>query len=64
MKSRDPKDPAAEDAPDEALPPGDNDNVTEPDYKVGYKKPPRHTRFTKGVSGNRLGRPKKQKPDA
>ena len=29
----------------------------EPDYDVGYPKPPRHTRFTKGQSGNPRGRP-------
>jgi hypothetical protein len=29
----------------------------EPDYKVGYGKPPRHTRFVKGQSGNPRGRP-------
>ena len=28
------------------------------DYDVGYKKPPMQTRFKKGQSGNRLGRPK------
>jgi hypothetical protein len=28
-----------------------------PDYEVGYGKPPRHTRFTKGQSGNPRGRP-------
>ena len=27
-------------------------------YEVGYGKPPRHTRFTKGQSGNPKGRPK------
>jgi hypothetical protein len=27
------------------------------DYKVGYGKPPRHTRFKKGQSGNPRGRP-------
>lgn len=27
-------------------------------YEVGYGKPPKHTRFTKGQSGNRKGRPK------
>src|SRR3954468_202286 len=27
------------------------------DYDVGYGKPPRHTRFTKGQSGNPRGRP-------
>ena len=28
------------------------------DYEVGYGKPPRHTRFQPGRSGNRRGRPK------
>ena len=28
------------------------------EYKVGYGKPPRHTRFRKGRSGNPKGRPK------
>ena len=28
------------------------------DYTVGYGKPPRHTRFPKGQSGNPKGRPK------
>jgi hypothetical protein len=27
------------------------------DYKVGYRRPPRHTRFEKGRSGNPKGRP-------
>ena len=27
------------------------------DYKVGYGKPPRHTRFAQGQSGNPRGRP-------
>ena len=29
-----------------------------PDYKVGYKKPPLHTRSQKGQSGNPRGRPR------
>jgi hypothetical protein len=29
-----------------------------PDYEVGYAKPPRHTQFKKGQSGNRRGRPR------
>lgn len=29
--------------------------------KVGYKKPPVHSRFKKGVSGNPKGRPRKPK---
>jgi len=28
-----------------------------PNYEVGYAKPPRHTQFKKGQSGNRKGRP-------
>jgi Family of unknown function (DUF5681) len=28
------------------------------DYEVGYRKPPEHTRFQKGQSGNSMGRPK------
>jgi len=33
----------------------------EPDYEVGYGKPPRHTRFKKGRSGNPKGRPRESK---
>jgi hypothetical protein len=36
---------------------GDNER----DYEVGYGKPPRHTRFSKGQSGNPRGRPKESK---
>ena len=28
------------------------------DYEIGYGKPPKHTRFRKGQSGNLAGRPK------
>jgi len=39
---------------------GDDDNECDgPDYPVGYKKPPRHTQFKPGQSGNPKGRPKK-----
>ncbi|MBV9859631.1 MAG: hypothetical protein JO038_05960 [Alphaproteobacteria bacterium] len=31
------------------------------DYEIGYGKPPRHTRFKKGVSGNPRGRRKGEK---
>jgi hypothetical protein len=30
-------------------------------YEVGYKKPPRHTRFQPGQSGNPKGRPKRSR---
>ena len=30
----------------------------ERDYEVGYRKPPPHTRFVKGQSGNSRGRPR------
>jgi len=30
----------------------------EDDYEVGYRKPPKHSRFKKGQSGNPKGRPK------
>jgi Family of unknown function (DUF5681) len=33
----------------------------ERDYEVGYRKPPRHTRFQKGQSGNPRGRPRGSK---
>jgi hypothetical protein len=32
---------------------------TEKDYEIGYRKPPKATRFQKGKSGNPRGRPKK-----
>jgi hypothetical protein len=28
------------------------------DYTIGFQKPPKHTRFVKGKSGNPMGRPK------
>jgi hypothetical protein len=33
----------------------------EPDYEVGYKKPPKHSQFKKGQSGNPRGRPRGSK---
>ena len=36
------------------------DGTGEDDYEVGYKKPPKHTRWKKGQSGNKKGRPKKK----
>lgn len=35
-----------------------HETASEPDYEVGYKRPPEHTRFRKGQSGNLRGRPK------
>jgi hypothetical protein len=32
--------------------------VANNDYEVGYRRPPKHTRFKPGQSGNPLGRPK------
>ena len=37
------------------------DHDEEPSYEVGYGKPPRHTRFRPGQSGNPRGRPKDAK---
>jgi hypothetical protein len=34
------------------------EHKTSDDYEVGYRKPPKHGRFQKGVSGNPKGRPK------
>jgi Family of unknown function (DUF5681) len=36
-------------------------NDDQSDYKVGYKKPPLHTRFKKGQSANPRGRPRGSK---
>jgi Family of unknown function (DUF5681) len=33
----------------------------EDDYEVGYRKPPKHTQFQPGRSGNPQGRPRKSK---
>lgn len=42
--------------------PQEGDLRTEPgDYEVGYRKPPKDTRFPKGQSGNPKGRPKGSK---
>ena len=43
----------------EKLPaPGAGDETPAPDnYKVGYRRPPKHTQFKKGKSGNPNGRP-------
>ena len=36
----------------------DDANTNGVSYEVGYRRPPRHTRFKPGVSGNPSGRPK------
>lgn len=36
-------------------------HLNRPKYKVGYKKPPKHTQFKPGKSGNPKGRPKRTK---
>src|SRR5262249_17548295 len=46
----------------EAPSPGENHSPSgEPTYTVGYRRPPLHTRFKPGESGNRKGRPKRQR---
>ena len=45
-------------AQDESTP-KQNPAAPTPDYAVGYGKPPLHTRFRKGRSGNPRGRPKR-----
>jgi hypothetical protein len=35
-----------------------DDQAATGDYEVGYRKPPKHTRFKSGQSGNPRGRPK------
>lgn len=39
----------------------DDSENTNPEYEVGYKKPPSHTRFKPGQSGNAKGRKEKSK---
>jgi hypothetical protein len=54
--------------PDDTIPPGEDDPTSghpesrpARDYEVGYGKPPAHTRFKKGRSGNPRGRPKRSR---
>ena len=56
--SSEPPPPAPPAGPDEEFP--DAPDAPTADYEVGYGKPPRHTRFQKGQSGN----PKGRKPDS
>jgi hypothetical protein len=39
------------------------DEKTAGDYEVGYRKPPKHTQFKRGQSGNTKGRPKEKKSE-
>jgi len=38
-----------------------NEEGKEQEYSIGYKKPPKHSRFKPGQSGNPTGRPKKER---
>lgn len=44
--------------------PESSDEKRQPDYDVGFRKPPKGTRFQKGRSGNPQGRPRKAKTRA
>jgi hypothetical protein len=39
----------------------DMQNEKPPEYEVGYRRPPKHTRFQPGTSGNPKGRPRVSK---
>jgi Family of unknown function (DUF5681) len=39
----------------------DMQNKKPPEYEVGYRQPPKHTRFQRGSSGNPKGRPRASK---
>ena len=39
----------------------DDDDKPDGDYKIGYGRPPKHTKFKPGQSGNTRGRPRKSK---
>ncbi len=45
-----------------ATDPKTDEGSQDAEYDVGYRKPPKHTRFVKGQSGNPHGRPRKPKP--
>jgi hypothetical protein len=44
-------------APENTATPGGVEHSADDDYKIGYGRPPEHTRFKKGQSGNPNGRP-------
>src|SRR5262249_25170453 len=43
---------------EQSAPTEDNGDRSEPSHLVGYRRPPKHTQFKKGQSGNLKGRPK------
>ena len=57
--SRRPGKPATDAAPDQSADEAEDDAVAGPGYAVGYKRPPLHSRFAPGQSGNPKGRPKR-----
>lgn len=60
--SNNPDDPRRGEPRAEGAEPDSADWPRDAGYEVGYRKPPRHTRFAKGQSGNPRGRPKKPNP--
>lgn len=54
---RGPRPQASQDPSLKPAPPPEG-NAPEPEYRVGYGRPPRHTQFRKGQSGNPKGRSK------
>ena len=57
---KEPDEAAAVESEDVAIPvnPVEIATAQQPDYVVGYKRPPMHSRFKPGVSGNPSGRAK------
>jgi len=53
--------PAEPDHTAEAEPVVDAASTPKPDYAIGYGKPPKHTQFKPGQSGNPRGRPRRAK---
>ncbi|MDX8444458.1 DUF5681 domain-containing protein [Mesorhizobium captivum] len=49
--------------PPKGFPPGSADHIKQDIYGVGYKRPPKASRFKKGQSGNPKGRPRGVAPD-
>jgi hypothetical protein len=49
------------DREDEGINPNKSEKSAEK-YSVGYGRPPKHSQFKKGMSGNKLGRPRNDRP--